>query len=232
MLKVCTIRSPWVLMLIAQLVIILGVSGRVKGADDLADPKVAVGAVAHVGLAALFALIAGIMAVAGEHRHRTITDAYLSEPRRARVVAAKLTVHTGLGALFGLIGAATALLSTAIWYAAEGSTLDSVPWRTVVGAVIWNMLFAAIGVGAGALVRNLIAAVAGALAWLALVEGLVGQLIPDAARWLPITAGTALEQLPTLKDPPGAVAAGAVLVAYAALFSVAAVLTTTRRDVT
>lgn len=215
--KLTTIRAPWLLLAAAQIVVIFGVSG----AGD------AVKGVAHVGLTSMFPLILGIMAVAGEYRHQTVTDTYLTTPHRGRVVAAKFVVHTAAGLGFGLVGAAVALGTTA---ALQRFELSAEMTRTVVGAVGWNTAFAAIGVGVGALIRNQVAAIAAALAWLALVEGVVAELIGrDAARWLPFTAGAALGNLPVDVDLSQA-AAALVLAVYATALTALAIVTTRRRD--
>jgi hypothetical protein len=73
----------------------------------------------------LLTLVFGITAVAGEYRHKTITDTYLATPRRGRVIAAKFTVYAAVGAVFGLL------------------------WRTLAGGVACNAAFAAIGVSLG-----------------------------------------------------------------------------------
>ena len=236
-LKLRTTRTPLVLLAAAQVVIVAGVSGLfVGGHVDIADPVTAQRAIAHAGLVSIFSLILGIFAVAGEYRHKTVTDTYLGTPRRGQVVAAKLGTYALAGALFGVISTVIAVAATAIWLGAKGGSLDigsAAVWRTLAGCVVWNACFAAIGVGVGALIRNVIPAVAGALAWLALVEGIVGQLIGDLGRWLPFRSGQALEDVPfpgmTLLPQWGG---GVVLATYAAIFAVLAVSTTVRRDVT
>jgi ABC-2 type transport system permease protein len=233
--KLTTVRSTWLLLGVAQLVVLAGVSGLMLNRDDATTVTGQQEAVAHIGLVALFSLVLGILAIAGEYRHRTITDAYLAEPRRDRVVLAKLAVALGAGAVFGLAAAATALITAAVWLAAKGSSLSIGSgdlWRTILGGIAWNIAFAALGVAVGALITNLIAAVAAALAWLALVEGIVAQLLGDAGRWLPFALGAALDGLPTATDGPPQWQAALALTGYAAAFAIAGLAVTVRRDVT
>ncbi|RYV49555.1 hypothetical protein [Pengzhenrongella frigida] len=103
----------------------------------------------------------------------------------------------------------------------------------MVGGIIWNAAFTAIGVGLGALVRNLSTAIAAALAWLALVEGLVGQLLGDNARWLPFNAGLSLNHMPEMTvGGLSQAAAASALLGYAVAICLVAIATTVRRDVT
>ncbi|MCY1142200.1 hypothetical protein OWR29_29750 [Actinoplanes sp. Pm04-4] len=233
--KLLTTRTPLILFAAAQLLVVAGISGVLARRDNVGDAATQRDAVAHIGLVSIFALILGIMAVAGEHRHRTITDTYLTTPDRARVVLAKLGVTTVAGLVFGVAAAVVALASAAVWLAArnESPALGSGDlWPTIAGGIVWNALFAAIGVGVGALITNLIGAIAAALGWLAVVEGIVAQLVGDPAKWLPFALGSALDALPTATDGPPQWLAGLVLAGYAAAFAVAATLTTVRRDVT
>jgi ABC-2 type transport system permease protein len=236
--KLSTVRSPWLLLAAGPLLVVAGVTGLAQSGGDVHDPAVQGKALAHVALAALFTLIFGIFAVAGEYRHGTVTDTFLSTPARGRVVAAKLAVYGSVGAVAGLVSSAVAVVVTAAWWSARGgsfhlSAADS--WRTLAGGVAVNVAFAAIGVGVGALLRNLVLAIAAALAWIALVEGIAGQLVgAGLARWLPFSASQALGRVNltgTARLLPQW-GGGLVLAGYAIAFAATAMVTTLRRDVT
>ena len=236
--KLTTIRSPWLLLAAGPLIVLAGVTGLVVSGANVHDPAVQSRAMAHVGLAAVVALMFGILAVAGEYRHGTITDTFLSFPGRPRVIAAKLTVYGLVGAAAGLVSSAAALATTAAWWAAKGGTFylsANGTWLTLAGGVAANCAFAVIGVGLGALIRNVAGAVALALAWIALIEGIAGQLVGSGlARWLPFYASEALDRsgIPAATRLLPQWGGGLVLLGYAATFAVVGTLVTLRRDVT
>ena len=220
------------------LIVVAGVTGLVQSGGNVHDPGVQRQALAHAGLAALLTLIFGIIAVGGEYRYGSITDTYLSCPDRRRVITAKLTVYGLVGAAAGLVSSAVALAVTAAWWAAKGGSLQlsgADTWLTLGGGLAACLAFSIIGVGLGALIRNLVGAVAVALAWIALIDGIVGQLVGSGlARWLPFYASEALDRTnigATTRLLPQW-AGGLVLLGYAAVFAGAAVVTTLRRDVT
>ena len=236
--KLSTVRSPWLLLAAGPLLVVAGVTGLVQSGGDVHDPASQPRALAHVALAALFTLIFGILAVAGEYRHGTVTDTFLSTPARGRVVAAKLAVYGAIGAVAGLVSAAVAVAVTAAWWAAKGGSFQlsaAGSLRTLAGGIVVNIAFAAIGVGVGALLHNLALAIAAALAWIALVEGVAGQLAgAGLARWLPFSASEALGRV-TMIGPARPLpqwGGGLVLAGYAVAFAAAAMVTTLRRDVT
>jgi hypothetical protein len=103
----------------------------------------------------------------------------------------------------------------------------------IAGGTAAATLWAAIGVGVGAVVRNQVPALIGICAWLLFVEGLlagdVGWL-DDVRRMLPGAAAEAISgQEPDKLLAP--VAALVLLAAYAVAAALAGVFATTRRDV-
>jgi hypothetical protein len=60
-------------------------------------------------LSSMVMLVLGILATAGEFRHRTIKWTFLAEPRRGRVLAAKLAVLGAVGAAMGALAFGLAL---------------------------------------------------------------------------------------------------------------------------
>jgi ABC-2 type transport system permease protein len=232
--KLRTIRGPWLLLAAGPVLLIVGVAGEVASAADVTQPELAALSASHTGLVSLVALVFGITAVAGEYRHQTITDTYLATPRRGRVIAAKFAVYTAVGAAFGVVLAVTAVIATAVAITANGGTFDlanSDLWRTLAGGVAVNAAFAAIGVSLGALIRNLAAAIATALAWIALVEGLIGELIDDLEAWLPLAGGQALGRMHGAPDI-SQWAGGLLLAGYTVVFAAIALTTSVRRDIT
>ena len=80
-MKLRTIRGPLLILAIQQALIVAGVSGLAAGGADLNSANGVRGLFAHAGIAsAILSLVLGITAVAGEYRHRSITDTYLATP--------------------------------------------------------------------------------------------------------------------------------------------------------
>src|SRR5689334_17984556 len=132
--KLSTVRGPWLLLAAGPLLVVAGITGLVQSGGNVQDPAVQSKALAHVALAALFTLIFGIFAVAGEYRHGTITDTFLSSPDRGRVVTAKLAVYAPVGAVAGLVSSVVAVAVTAAWWAAKGGSFHlsaADTWRTL-----------------------------------------------------------------------------------------------------
>jgi ABC-2 type transport system permease protein len=207
-------------------------------AEDLGGPHVQLMVLGRGEfLGALFAALLGAMSITAEIRHGTIRSTFLVTPRRGRVVAAKVLVSIAFGAGFGLMAGAVATAAGTAALRARGIELqldrgDYV--LLVVGAAGAAGMWAAIGVGVGALVRNQVPALIGICAWLLFVEGLlagdVADNLGDIGRLLPGAAASAVSG-----QDPGTLLAPAVglvlLTLYAASAALAGALTLSRRDV-
>jgi ABC-type transport system involved in multi-copper enzyme maturation permease subunit len=187
-------------------------------------------------LGVLFAGLLGAISVTAEIRHGTIWPTFLVSPERDRVIAAKVWASALSGAGFGLSACALAAVAGTMTLGARGIEvqLDAGDYALLLaGGMAAAALWAAIGVGAGAIFRNQVPTLIGICAWLLFVEGLlVGDVagVTDVGRFAPGAAAQAISgQDPgTLLAP----AVGLVLLAlYAAAAAVAGALATSRRDV-
>jgi ABC-2 type transport system permease protein len=211
------------------------VSGQVLAADS-ASALESTNGVRHVlavtGTGAIIVLVVGILISAGEYRHGTAADTFLTTPRRHQVVAAKLAIGAAVGMAVGAITSLACLGIAGLLYGLEGATFpfdDTEVWLTLAGSLVYTSLFAVIGVALGALVRNQVLVVAVSLAWFAVVEHTLVNLAPDIGRWLPAAAGQAIVRTPldNLLSPLG----GAFLLAvYGTTIAVAGIRVTATRD--
>jgi ABC-type transport system involved in multi-copper enzyme maturation permease subunit len=183
--------------------------------------------------------VLGIIAVTAEFRHMTATPTFLATPRRGRVVAAKMITYAGLGIAYAA-GAVGVTLAIALpWLAAKGIDVslgaNRIP-QTLIGVGANVAIYAILGVGLGALLKNQVAAVVGLLVYLLLVGPILTAInnIRDVTKFLPHAASSALVQ-----NTPNSGSAlldqwqgGVVLVAWAVLFAVLGYLLAVRRDIT
>lgn len=113
----------------------------------------------------LFILLLGVIGMAGEWRHRTITSTVLAAPRRLRLLAAKTLSYAAAGIVVSLIVtvAIMAVGTLILWGRGEATIgagdLADVLWRNLVVSAFLG----AFGVCIGALVRNQIVAIVGLL---------------------------------------------------------------------
>ncbi|HEX5616869.1 MAG TPA: hypothetical protein VFX51_00530, partial [Solirubrobacteraceae bacterium] len=101
--------------------------------------------------------------------------------------------------------------------------------RVVLGAIIAAALSAALGVGVGILVKNQVAGVVGSLVWILILAPLLGLIDEDIPEYTnAAAAGTVGGTHSDVLAWGGAIA---VLLAWAAVFVVIALLVDRRRDV-
>jgi ABC-2 type transport system permease protein len=187
-------------------------------------------------IATVFAGLLGALSITGEIRHGTIRPTFLFTPRRGRVVAAKVVASMLIGLAFGLLAmvVAAGVGSAALAQRGLEIRLDGGDYGLLVaGGIAGAGLWAAIGAGVGALVRNQVPTLIGICAWLLFVEGLlVGDVavVGDVGRFAPGAAAAAIsgQDPETLVSPEAGLV---LLVLYAAAAALAGLLGTVRRDV-
>jgi ABC-2 type transport system permease protein len=214
-----------------------GVSGdRGPGLPPVGSPQFEQAAFAVGSNATVMLLILGIIGMTQEYRHRTATPTFLTTPRRGRVVIAKLLAYAAAAIPFALVILAVGVLVVEVYAGGRGAapSLSGDNLQIIGGVWAALVVYAVIGVGIGALLRNQVGAIVGALVYLYVVEPVI-RSIPATApafKWLP---GGALEAMTaTLNDVDlltrwqGAL----VLLGYGLVAAVLGTFLAVRRDVT
>ncbi|MGD9700955.1 MAG: ABC transporter permease [Acidimicrobiia bacterium] len=214
---------------------ILTASGK-QGNDPLGPESLIQVIGGPAGVITLIAVLLGVLGMAGEHRHQTITTTFLATPRRRDVVVAKLAANALTGALMGLLSVAVSAAIAVPWLRVSGIDvqLGGEGIRVALGLILSTALYGSLGVAIGALLRNLTTAIAVVLTWLLAVEGIIGDLLHGAAfvRWLPAAAGRALVHAgPSGDGLPVPVAAG-IFTLYVAVIAGVGTRLTLHRDIT
>lgn len=263
--KIRTTRLWWILLLVlvplwALAVAVGGVQAYVLTQDDAVDasaPEQVRVAAEAVNLASnlytagqwaglLCVLLLSATMVTGEFFHRTATTTFLTTPRRERVVLGKVAA----AAVVALAGwALLTLLNLGVApLVLRGLDLpvlvgDAAVWRAIGLNGLAFALWAVLGVGAGVLIRNQVAAmvtlsavyvvgtqtVAGILGLLSQV--LENDLWSELAVAVPTVASSLLVSGTELPGNPPRWVGLVVLVAYAAVTGVVGTLITRDRDV-
>lgn len=222
----------------------LGPGAPTGGIDDPSTARTVY--TAGISVAYLFALALGVIVMAGEFRHQTMTATALAVPHRARIVVAKLAAVTVVGAGYGVATVLTGVLVGAPILAARGG--EALPSdvgalvRALLLAVLAIGLWAVIGLGVGTLIRNQVLALmlAIGLAWFAeplIGLGLNAADLGEVARFLPSMATSALVEPSTggggfTFDLLPWWGAALVLLGYALVSGGLGTLLTLRRDIT
>lgn len=212
-----------------------------------------------LGLTSVLAAVHGVVAAAGEHRHRTITTTYLTTRGRAPVLLAKMLVSAGVGACYAAASVVTGVLVGTV---ADGAVafpgLGPLAATALIGVAV-SALWGALGAAFGTAVSNQVSALVSLLLYLMAGELLVGALLEgaesEAVRALssylpgnagevaiygipvheiagPVTGPQVLELLAGVTDPPSWGAALLVLAVWTAAVGAVGWLVAARRDIT
>jgi ABC-2 type transport system permease protein len=166
------------------LIVILSSSLGKEGETTMED------ALTSGAFALVFALLLGILAVTSEFRHGTITPTLLVVPDRARLTISKLFASVLAG--FGLVLVLTAAGALFGWLILSlrgfDTSVGSDTTKEVIGGIVATCLYAALGVGIGAIVRNQVGAIIAAIAVFFVISGLPELLPGTIGEYFPAQA--------------------------------------------
>ena len=217
-------------------VIVQLIASRIDNANEfqLATEDTQRSILQSAGLATLFAILLGILAITSEFRHGTIRPTLLFSPARELVIGAKGIASAITGLVLGLAAVVLTFAITLVWIQIEDverALTGSELLEMAAGIACATLLWGVIGVGVGAVIRNQVgrprrARSSGRCSRRPLIQN----LYPEVGRFTPSAASDAFSGSSdsNLLSPP---AGGVVLVLWALAFVVAGALLTARRDV-
>jgi ABC-type transport system involved in multi-copper enzyme maturation permease subunit len=193
----------------------------------------------------MFALLLGVLIVTSEFANQTAAVTFVTVPRRATVIKAKVAAAACCGALFWLVGTVLAAVATPLFLYTQHISTSLAGW-TVARSVLLNLLalvaWGVFGLGLGAVLRSQMASVIGAIVVYAGSFGaelvftplynlfhqdwlLAAPVIaPAVASEVMVTAGPAFPYA-----PPGWVG-GVIMIGYTVAVVAGGIVLTKRRD--
>jgi ABC-2 type transport system permease protein len=176
-LKLRTTRPPWMLLGIAVLMSTL-IAAAMVGSGSLDDDEdIALAVTQGAAFFSILATVAGILIVTNEYRHGTVMTTFLAEPRRTRVLAAKVAAGLLTGAAYGAASLAATAAVALPWLAARDQELSLGQGLEGAGRVVLAFaLAAALGAAVGAIVQSQVGALITVFLWFLVVESIIGVL--------------------------------------------------------
>ena len=194
----------------------------------------------------IFALLLGVLVVTSEFANQTAAVTFVTVPRRATVMRAKLAAAACCGALFWLVGTVIAAVATPLFLYTQHISMSLAGW-TVARSVLLNLLafvaWGVFGLGLGAVLRSQMASVIGAVVVYAGSFGTIlvftvlynlfhqGWMLrapvigPAVASEVMITSG------PAFPYAPPAWVGGIIMIGYTVALVAGGIALTKRRDV-
>jgi ABC-type antimicrobial peptide transport system permease subunit len=241
LLKLRTTQVWFWMLLLAIAVGVLAVVATLAS-NDVKSPADVPLLFANANGAIVTAFILGVLGITTEFRYQTITPTVLQTPSRRTVVAAKLLSYAIIGLAYALACLAVQLMIALPWLSAKGidfSLSDPDLRRAIFGFPVIFLLFAIMGIGVGALLRNQIVAMVVGLVFLLALENIL-VAIPKVRNAYPYLPGGAMQGVlypPDKSGPDGVDLFGTtgsllVLLAWALIPALVGAAYTLTRDIT
>lgn len=175
-------------------------------------------------------LILGIRVATDEFRFGTANPTFLFTPARWKVLVAKTGAVASFGLVMAVIVQVVLLAGAGAFFELKGATLQigSEGVYAFFGAILAGTIWAVVGLGIGAIVRNQVIAIVAVVVWFMGLEDVIGSRMGDSDRFLPGRAGLNLALAP---DGRTLLMGLTTVCVYAAVALACGALTVQRRDV-
>ena len=222
--------------------VILDSAGDGLGFGALSEPAVVDSVYANAVSGFYFSMLLGVLVVAGEFRHGTAVATFVAVPQRSRVLLAKLLAAGIAGLVLQIVATGVGIASGWLalqFYPEAAAPSAEIFLNTAISGVVSGFVLGIVGAAIGALLRSQVLALVGTLLWLFAVEPTLLLLAPEAGKFFLTGLATAIIAIDVESDlvdfstdsflSPGL--AIAVLLGYAVVASLLALLSSMRRDI-
>lgn len=194
----------WFWMLLGAVgITALFVIGQLASSDGVRSARDIPNVFTSSGTAYVVVFVLGVLGVTTEFRYQTITGTVLTTPSRWALITAKMITYALVGAAYALVCVIVQILIALPWLSSKGydvSLTDQHIPRALVGVFVVVTLFAIVGLGAGALIRNQIVAVSVGVVWIVLLNNIL-LAIPGVKYVFPYTPLGGLQSLINVTTP-------------------------------
>lgn len=173
--KLFTTQVWFWLLLVSLALTGLNVLGSILGSKNIQDEINNVHPIlASAASAGVAAFVLGALTVTTEFRYQTITPTVLITPSRWTLITAKITSSVLIGILYAFACSIITLAMALPWLSSDGINSPlSGNWSAIIEAFVVVALYALLGLGAGALLKNQIVAVVVGLIFLIILQNIV-----------------------------------------------------------
>lgn len=195
--KLFTVRSTYIMTIFALIFMGLysfyfeGYKGNTGSAASQLSPTALQEIVTNgAGMGVLFASIIAILFMAHEYRYNTIMYTLTINVRRTKVLLAKLLTISIFGAIYGLLFILLAIGSYLLGISLRDASLPPQQfevWAELGKVAFYYAGYSILGIILAIVTRNVVGAIATLLIVSTTLEPLLGVLLKDNAKYLPIT---------------------------------------------
>ena len=227
--KLRSVRSTLITLVLAGGLMVLVAVLSARNANARGDAINLSGLTGGVTAAVFIFGTLGVQIIGQEYRFNTIRPTFTAVPRRLQVLVAKLIVITvAVGVTSAAMVGFCYLIGTTM---VDQFIVDGIDHRIMYGIVLFSMIWAAFGLGIGAIVRQPIAGILIMVGEAFVAENLISALFPKTMKWMPFNNGIQMTlRVDEMSNMQGMLAGGIYFAAIAAALVAIGMVLANRRD--